>query len=98
MCAGWSHLAGDFMSRSASPSASKPMPICHCQAARSGSAALPMSTPKMSEYDSFSAPDCAAYSRRAVRSVTPWNISWPTMSSIAAIDSGVRPPSRTRCP
>ena len=74
------------------------MPTCHCHWLRSATPALPMSTPKMSEYDSFMAPDWPAYSSRAVPSVTPWNISWPTMSSMAAIENGGRPPSRTRWP
>ena len=43
----------------------------------------------MSEVDSFSPPDSPAYTRPAVRLVTPWLISWPATSSDT---SGVMPP------
>src|SRR5947209_2893330 len=87
MLSGWPNFPGFDMSRIALPPAPRPAPISHCQVWILGFEKLAMMVPKMSEYDSFSAPDWFMYASFEVESVTPWNISWPTTSRSIDIES-----------
>src|SRR5262245_19107279 len=91
MVSGSPNRGGFDMSRNGWSSGSRSSPICQSHWRGSGMSRLEMTVPKMSENYSFIAPDWDTYSSRAVWSVTPWNISWPTTSWLDDSDRSTSP-------
>src|SRR5262245_41615768 len=82
MWAGWLNLVGSERSRNGRSPGSRRSPSSQSHWRVSALPRLATIVPKMSEYDSFMAPDWNWYSSRAVLSVTPWKISCATTSTL----------------
>ncbi len=65
MCSGWRYFPGVRRSRIGTPVSLSSSPICQFHLSTSGSWRLLTMIPKMSEYDSLSAPLMPAYCSRA---------------------------------